>query len=132
MIQATGVTKTFRTGTGEVLAVDNVNLSVTSGEFVLILGRSGSGKSTLLAMLAGLISPTTGRVRIHGNEIGNLSVAEPRSAALKSDALVGVCDSRIYYRCQIRFAYYIHPKTLLTWGESLPISREVPKLSLVY
>jgi len=73
MIQATGVTKTFRTGTGEVLAVDNVNLSVTSGEFVLILGRSGSGKSTLLAMLAGLISPTTGRVRIHGNEIGNLS-----------------------------------------------------------
>jgi ABC-type lipoprotein export system ATPase subunit len=73
MIQARGVTKAFSTENGEVRAVDNVDLAVKQGEFVLILGRSGSGKSTLLAMLAGLIRPTAGTVKIHGNEIENLS-----------------------------------------------------------
>ncbi len=82
MIQATSVTKAFSTSTGEVRAVDNVNLAVSPGEFVLILGRSGSGKSTLLAMLAGLTSPTAGVIRIRGNEIGSLSedkIAEVRA-----------------------------------------------------
>jgi putative ABC transport system ATP-binding protein len=73
MIEANGITKSFTTATGEVNAVDDVNLTVNPGEFVLILGRSGSGKSTLLAMLAGLIRPTTGVVIIHGREIDNLS-----------------------------------------------------------
>jgi putative ABC transport system ATP-binding protein len=73
MIQAYGVTKSFTSGNGEVRAVDDVNLTVNPGEFVLILGRSGSGKSTLLAMLAGLIRPTTGVVRIRRKEIDNLS-----------------------------------------------------------
>ena len=73
MIEAKGVTKSFRTTRSDVVAVNDVNLEVKPGEFVLILGRSGSGKSTLLAMLAGLIHPTAGVVRIRGNEIGNLS-----------------------------------------------------------
>jgi ABC-type lipoprotein export system ATPase subunit len=73
MIEAIGVTKSFRTNSSEVIAVDDVHLEVKPGEFVLILGRSGSGKSTLLGMLAGLIRPTAGIVRIHGNEIGGLS-----------------------------------------------------------
>ena len=82
MIQATGVTKAFSTKNAEVLAVDDVNFAVKPGEFVLILGRSGSGKSTLLAMLAGLIRPTAGVVRIHGNEIGNLS--EDKTAEVRA------------------------------------------------
>jgi len=82
MIQATGVTKAFSTKNAEVLAVDDVNFAVKPGEFVLILGRSGSGKSTLLAMLAGLIRPTAGVVRIHGNEIGNLS--EDKTAEMRA------------------------------------------------
>jgi ABC-type lipoprotein export system ATPase subunit len=73
MIEATGVTKTFKTNSSNVVAVDDVNLDVKPGEFVLILGRSGSGKSTLLGMLAGLIHPSAGIVKIHGNEIGGLS-----------------------------------------------------------
>jgi ABC-type lipoprotein export system ATPase subunit len=73
MIEAKGVTKSFSTTSSDVVAVNDVNLEVKPGEFVLILGRSGSGKSTLLAMLAGLIHPTAGVVRIRGNEIGNLS-----------------------------------------------------------
>ena len=73
MIEAIGVTKTFRTGSSEVRAVDDAYLEVQPGEFILILGRSGSGKSTLLGMLAGLIRPTAGIVRIKGMDIGNLS-----------------------------------------------------------
>jgi len=73
MIEAISLTKSFRTDTTVVIAVNDVHLDVKQGEFVLILGRSGSGKSTLLGMLAGLIRPTSGIVRIHGNEIGGLS-----------------------------------------------------------
>ena len=73
MILVNGVTKSFGTGIAEVRAVDNVNLTVQPGEFVMILGRSGSGKSTFLGMLAGLIRPTTGTVRIRESEIGNLT-----------------------------------------------------------
>jgi ABC-type lipoprotein export system ATPase subunit len=72
MIQVTAVTKSFSTNTAEVRAVEEVNLVVNPGEFVLILGRSGSGKSTLLAMLAGLICPTSGMVKLRGRDIGNL------------------------------------------------------------
>ncbi len=73
MIEITGITKSFATGTGEVRAVDNASLEVGKGEFVLILGRSGSGKSTLLGMIAGLIRPTSGGIRIHDQDISALS-----------------------------------------------------------
>jgi ABC-type lipoprotein export system ATPase subunit len=82
MIEAQGVTKSFSTTSSDVVAVNDVNLDVKPGEFVLILGRSGSGKSTLLAMLAGLIHPTAGMVRIQGNEIGNLS--EDKTAEMRA------------------------------------------------
>jgi ABC-type lipoprotein export system ATPase subunit len=73
MIEVTGITKAFSTANGEVRAVDGADLSVGRGEFALILGRSGSGKSTLLAMLAGLVRPTAGTVRIRDREISSLT-----------------------------------------------------------
>jgi ABC-type lipoprotein export system ATPase subunit len=73
MIDVRGITKTFGTGSAEVHAVDTVDFTVGQGEFALILGRSGSGKSTLLAMLAGLIRPTAGTIRIRGKDIRNLT-----------------------------------------------------------
>jgi ABC-type lipoprotein export system ATPase subunit len=72
MIEVIAGTKAFSTDTKEVRAVDEVNLKVNPGEFVLILGRSGSGKSTLLGMLAGLIHPTTGTVKLKSRDIANL------------------------------------------------------------
>lgn len=82
MISVNGVTKVFATGNSEVRAVDNVDLDVQPGEFILILGRSGSGKSTLLGMLAGLIRPTAGTIRIKGVDISTLTdnqIAELRA-----------------------------------------------------
>jgi ABC-type lipoprotein export system ATPase subunit len=82
MITMNGVTKTFGTGNSEVRAVDNVDLDVKPGEFIIIMGRSGSGKSTLLGMLAGLIRPTAGTIRIKGTDINTLNdnqIAELRS-----------------------------------------------------
>jgi putative ABC transport system ATP-binding protein len=76
------VTKTFRSKTSDVCAVDNTSLEVTCGEFILILGRSGSGKSTLLGMIAGLLRPTSGTVQFEGIDISSLpddKIAELRS-----------------------------------------------------
>lgn len=73
MIRVTGLIKAFVTGSGEIRAVDDVHLEVKPGEFILIFGRSGSGKSTFLGMLAGLIRPTSGEVRINNIDISTLS-----------------------------------------------------------
>jgi putative ABC transport system ATP-binding protein len=57
----------------EVRAVDNVNLTIEQGEFTAIVGPSGSGKTTLLNMIGGLDKPTSGTIRIDGQDITQLS-----------------------------------------------------------
>ena len=69
ILEATGLTKVFGSGTGAVRAVDGVDLSVRRGEIVLVMGPSGSGKTTLLTMIGGLLKPTSGAVRIEGYDI---------------------------------------------------------------
>ncbi len=61
-----GVTKRF----GDVVAVDNIDLDITDGEFFSLLGPSGCGKTTTLRMIAGLEYPTEGSITIHGEEMG--------------------------------------------------------------
>jgi len=53
-------------GTNQIL--DNLNLQVTSGEILVLLGRSGSGKTTALKMVNGLLAPTRGQVLVQGRE----------------------------------------------------------------
>ena len=55
---------------GETIALDEVNFSVSEGEFVAIIGPSGCGKTTLLSLAAGLLSPTKGRVLTSGVSFG--------------------------------------------------------------
>ena len=68
-LELTGLTKTFQTAEGPVVAVDNVDAAVNDGEFVCILGHSGCGKSTLLSIIAGLQRATLGGVLIDGKEV---------------------------------------------------------------
>jgi len=66
-VELVGVTKRFG---DEVVAVDDVTLTVEDGEFFSLLGPSGCGKTTTLRMIAGFEFPTQGSIRIHGAEMG--------------------------------------------------------------
>lgn len=64
--------KVFRADTVQTVALNNVSLSISDGEFVAIMGPSGCGKSTLLNILGLLDNPTSGSYRLDGKEVGNL------------------------------------------------------------
>ncbi|MEO5316531.1 ATP-binding cassette domain-containing protein [Pseudarthrobacter sp. AG30] len=70
------VSKTFGSGHTAVTAVDHVSLSVDAGDIVLVMGPSGSGKTTLLSMIGTLMSPTSGRILIAGQDTSTLSPAQ--------------------------------------------------------
>ncbi|MHB8203125.1 MAG: ABC transporter ATP-binding protein [Desulfomonilaceae bacterium] len=61
--------KVFRSGRGEIFALERINLSINRGEFVAILGPSGCGKTTLLNTIAGFSPPSSGRVLVNGVEV---------------------------------------------------------------
>src|SRR6266852_743218 len=70
LLEVHGVRRSFPKPDGsELLVLDGVELRVVEGEIVGLLGRSGSGKSTLLRLIAGLASPTSGRVRYLGQPV---------------------------------------------------------------
>jgi putative ABC transport system ATP-binding protein len=69
VLKTVGLTKYYGAGANLVRALDGVDISVQSGEFVAVVGTSGSGKSTLLHMLGGLDRPTSGKVSVADNDI---------------------------------------------------------------
>ena len=74
LISLKNITKKFPHSSGEVIAVDNVNLDVDKGESILLIGPSGSGKTTLLNIIAAIETPTSGQYEFNGNSIqyGNI------------------------------------------------------------
>ena len=77
MLELDEVVKHYRVGDGEIVrAVDGVNLSVAAGELVALYGPSGSGKTTLLMLIAGLLVPDSGYVRVNGQDVSRLSARE--------------------------------------------------------
>ena len=76
MYELTGVGKAYTTGSRKVLAVSDVNLTVTDGEWLAIRGRTGHGKSTLLNLLGGLDRPTSGQLLLDGRDLGRMRDAE--------------------------------------------------------
>ncbi|HUC36318.1 MAG TPA: ABC transporter ATP-binding protein [Acidimicrobiales bacterium] len=71
-LELRGVSKRYRQGDDEVVALDDVCLSVRPGELVALVGRSGSGKSTLLHVAGGLDESDAGEVRVGGTDIARL------------------------------------------------------------
>jgi len=76
IIKLDKVTKTYCSGEHVLNALDNVDLEVEEGKFVVILGPSGAGKSTLLNLLGGLDSPTSGTITVGGKDISTLNSDE--------------------------------------------------------
>ncbi len=70
------VTKTYGEGHTAVTAVHEASLSVDQGEFVSLLGPSGSGKTTLISMIGGLLTPTSGSIRVGDVTVSDLSAKE--------------------------------------------------------
>jgi len=68
-IEIRDVSKIYDIAGQTIRAVDNVNLQVTRGDFVSIVGHSGSGKTTLLSILGGIIRPTSGNVMYDGKDL---------------------------------------------------------------
>ena len=76
IIMLRGVARSYKMGASAVAAVDGIDLSVATGEFIALMGASGSGKSTLLNLLGGLDQPSAGEIWVAGV---NLTRARPRA-----------------------------------------------------
>jgi putative ABC transport system ATP-binding protein len=75
-VQLEHISRHYQMGETRVRAVDDVSVSVYSGEFLALLGSSGSGKSTLLNLMAGLDRPTSGSIVANGKDLATLSPLE--------------------------------------------------------
>ncbi|MBU8934795.1 MAG: ABC transporter ATP-binding protein [candidate division Zixibacteria bacterium] len=75
-LQTFDLCRYYQRGIHEVRAIDRVNLSLSQGEFLAVVGSSGSGKSTLMNLIAGLDSPTSGQVEVAGEVLSDLSRRE--------------------------------------------------------
>ncbi len=68
-LQIQNLSKVYRSGSHEVVAIDEIDLAIRNKEFATLLGPSGCGKSTLLRIVAGLMKPSRGMVRLDGTAI---------------------------------------------------------------
>ena len=85
MISARDLTRRFRDGHHDRLALAGVDLDVAEGEYVVVFGRSGAGKTTLLNLLGGLDRPSDGSVALDGLDLARLG--RDRLAALRRDRI---------------------------------------------
>ena len=76
ILKCEGVKKVYGSGGNQVTALNGIDLSVSKGEFVAIIGSSGSGKSTLLHILGSVDKPTEGKVMIDGTDLSRLNQTE--------------------------------------------------------
>lgn len=73
LIEFKNVSRIYKVGDHEQKALDNIDLNIEEGKFIVILGPSGAGKSTLLNLLGGLDLPTSGKIFVEGKDISNLN-----------------------------------------------------------
>jgi putative ABC transport system ATP-binding protein len=91
VLTARGIGKTVKSGDSDLVILREIDLAVTPGEALAVVGASGSGKSTLLAILAGLDTPTAGAVHIEGQDL--FALDEDQRAELRGRSVGFVFQS---------------------------------------
>jgi len=101
-IVVSGVEREFQISGGAVRALDGIDLTLTKGEFVSVVGPSGCGKSTLLRIVAGLVPPTGGTVRISGRLVESpapdVGIVFQKATLLPWRSVVGNIDLQLEMR----------------------------------
>lgn len=90
MLELKNLTKVFGSRSEGTVAVDNVNLKVNKGEFVVLIGPSGCGKTTTLKMINRLVEPTSGDILINGestNEVNHVQLRREIGYVIQSIGL---------------------------------------------
>lgn len=108
MIELRNISKTYKSGSVETVALHGISFTIGKGEFVAIMGPSGSGKSTLMHILGALDRPTSGSYRLDGEDIGSLA----------DDELAEIRNKKIGFVFQ---AFNLLPRTTALKNVSLPL-----------
>lgn len=108
IIKITNISKIYRVGEVETVALDKVSFSIEQGEYVAIMGPSGSGKSTLMHILGGLDQPTSGTYLLDGLKVESMS----------GDELAEIRNRKIGFVFQ---AYNLLPRTSALKNVMLPM-----------
>ncbi len=115
IIQASHLSKIYKTDVLETVALDDVSFTINKGEFVAIMGPSGSGKSTLMHILGALDTPTSGEYILDGENV----------SLLKDDELADIRNRKIGFIFQ---AFNLLPRTTTMQNVMLPMAYAgVPK-----
>ena len=123
ILSARGIGKTVRSGDSDLVILREIELSVTAGEAVAIVGASGSGKSTLLAILAGLDTPTVGTVEVDGIDIFKLD--EDQRAELRGKTVGFVFQSFQLLPSLTALENVMLPLELAGRADAESVSREI-------
>jgi putative ABC transport system ATP-binding protein len=123
VLSARGIGKTVKSGDSDLVILREIDLSVSAGEAVAIVGASGSGKSTLLAILAGLDTPTVGRVEIDGTDLFGLD--EDQRAELRGKSVGFVFQSFQLLPSLTALENVMLPLELAGRADAEPLSREI-------
>ncbi len=108
IIQTRHLSKVYKTGSLETVALENISFEIQKGEFVAIMGPSGSGKSTLMHILGALDKPTSGEYLLDGKNVGDLT----------DDELAEIRNQKIGFVFQ---AYNLLPRTTALKNVILPM-----------